>query len=182
MNTTIAMKKILLLLPALLVLAVLTSCEKIDKLLTFTIEDSQSVKIAGAFPAGALVPLTPVAVTTRSDEKFKNENTSANLVKDVKLDRLTLTITDPNSENFDFLQSINIYISTDQNDKILLASADNVPTGVNSFQLTPTSQKLDKYVKASSYTLSTEAKIRKPISRDITIRVDSRFKVTADPL
>lgn len=176
------MKKILFLLPALLMLSVLTSCDKIDKLLTFYIEDSQSVKIASSFPLGQLVPLTPIAVTTRSDEKFKNENTSANLVKDVKLDRLTLAITDPSSENFDFLQSINIYISTDQNDKVLLASADNIPTGVNTVQLTPTSQKLDKYVKASSYTLSTEAKIRKPISRDITIRTDSRFKVTADPL
>ncbi|WP_139925299.1 hypothetical protein [Hymenobacter sp. DG01] len=176
------MKKILFLLPALLMLAVLTSCDKIDKLLTFYIEDSQSVKIASSFPLGQIVPLTPIAVTTRSDEKFKNENTSANLVKDVKLDRLTLAITDPSSENFDFLQSIDIYISTDQNDKVLLASADNIPTGVNTVQLTPTTQKLDKYVKASSYTLSTTAKIRKPISRDITIRTDSRFKVTADPL
>ncbi|GGG38120.1 hypothetical protein [Hymenobacter glacieicola] len=176
------MKKILFLTPLLVVLAFLSSCDKLDKLLTFYIEDSQSVKIASAFPIGQVVPLTPIAVTTRSDEKFKNENTSANLVKDVKLDRLTLSITDPSSENFDFLQSITIYISTDSNDKILLASLDNVPTGVNTLQLTPTSQKLDKYVKASSYTLSTEAKIRKPISRDITIRTDSRFKVTADPL
>ncbi len=177
-----SMKKLLFLAPLFLALMVLASCEKLDKLLTFYIEDTQSVKVSGAFPIGQVVPLTPVSVTTRSEEKFKNENTNANLVKDVKLDRLTLTISDPNSENFDFLQSISIYISTDQNDKILLASQDNVPMGVNTIQLTPTTQKLDKYVKASSYTLSTEAKIRKPISRDITIRTDSRFKVTADPL
>ncbi|GAB3231657.1 hypothetical protein GCM10027346_18290 [Hymenobacter seoulensis] len=176
------MKKILFLAPLLLVLAVLSSCDKLDKLLTFYIEDSQSVKIASNFPFGQFAPLSPIPVTTRSDEKFKNENTSANLVKDVKLDRLTLTITDPNAENFDFLQGINIYISTEQSDKILLASLDNVPMGVNTLQLTPTSEKLDKYVKANSYTLSTEAKIRKPISRDITIRTDTRFKVTADPL
>ena len=176
------MKKILFLAPVLLVMAFLSSCDKIADLLTFYIEDSQSVKIASNFPIGQVVPLTPIAVPTRSDEKFKNENTSADLVKDVKLDRLTLTITDPNAENFDFLQSISIYISTNSNDRILLASLENVPTGVSTLQLTPTTQKLDVYVKASSYTLSTEARIRKPISRDITIRTDSRFKVTADPL
>ena len=176
------MKKILWLAPVLALLTLLGSCKKIDQLLTFYIEDSQSIKIAGTFPIGQVIPLTPIAVPTRSDEKFKNENTSADLVKDVKLDRLTLTITDPSAENFDFLQSISLYISTNQSDRILLASLDNVPTGVSSIQLTPTGQKLDKYVKASSYTLSTEAKIRKPISRDITIRSDSRFKVTADPL
>ncbi|MDU0369836.1 hypothetical protein ACFPAF_05470 [Hymenobacter endophyticus] len=176
------MKKILFLAPVFLVLAFLSGCDKIADLLTFYIEDSQSVKIASNFPIGQVLPLTPITVPTRSDEKFKNENTSANLVKDVKLDRLTLTITDPNAENFDFLQSISIYISTDSNDRILLASQDNISTGVNTLQLTPTKEKLDKYVKASSYTLSTEARIRKPISRDITIRTDSRFKVTADPL
>lgn len=176
------MKKVLFLTPLLVLLTLLSSCDKIDKLLTFTIEDSQSVKIATGFPINVVTPVSPITVPTRSDEKFKNENTTTNLVKDVKLDRLTLTVTDPSSENFDFLSSISLYISTDGNDRILLASQDNVPMGVNTIQLTPTTEKLDKYIKAGSYTLSTEARIRKAISKDITIRADSRFKVTADPL
>jgi hypothetical protein len=176
------MKKVFFLAPLLVLLAFLSSCDKIDKLLTFYIEDSQSVKIATGFPVNVITPVSPLTVPTRSDEKFKNENTSANLVKDVKLDRLTLTVVDPSTENFDFLSSINLYISTDGNDRILLASMDNVPMGVNTIQLNTTTDKLDKYIKASSYTLSTEARIRKAISKDITIRSESRFKVIADPL
>ncbi|UOG75125.1 hypothetical protein MTX78_00670 [Hymenobacter tibetensis] len=175
------MKKILLLFPLVLLLAAM-GCKKIDKLLTFNIEDSQNIKVSGGFPLGQIVPLTPLSVPTKSEEKFSNEGTSANLVKKVTLNQLTLTITNPNNENFDFLELIKIYISTDGNDKILLASLDPVPTGVKTITLNPTNAVLDKYIKAKSYTLTTEAKIRKPISSDITLRCDTRFQVTADPL
>lgn len=177
------MKKILFLFP-LVALLLAVGCKKIDKLLTFYIEDSQNIRVASNFPIGQLVPLTPLTVPTKSEEKFKNEGTRADLVKNVSLNKLTLTITDPSSENFDFLRRIEIYISTNSNsnDQILLASLAQVPQGVNTITLTPTNAVLDKYIKASSYTLTTKAEIAKPVSRDITLRADSRFKVTADPL
>ncbi|MBC6610413.1 hypothetical protein H8B15_05745 [Hymenobacter sp. BT507] len=176
------MKKVLLLATLFLGLFIV-GCKEIDKLLTFYIEDSQNIKIASSFPVGIAAPLSPVAVPTQSASTFKNNNTRADLVKDVSLNKLALTIADPNSENFDFLRSIEIYISTGNgSDQILLASLSNIPTGVQSITLTPTKAKLDSYIKAESYTLTTKATIAKAITRDITIRADSRFKVTADPL
>ena len=175
------MKKVLLLLPlAFLLIAV--GCKKIDKLLTFYIEDSQNIRVASNFPLGQFVPLTPVTVPTKSEERFSTEGTRADLVKNVSLNRLTLTITDPSSENFNFLKRIEIYISTDGNDQILLASLAQVPQGVSTITLDPTNAVLDKYLKASSYTLTTKAEIARPVARDITLKADSRFKVTADPL
>lgn len=176
------MKKVLLLTTLLFGLFA-GSCQEIDKLLTFYIDDSQNIKIASSFPVGVAAPLLPVAVPTQSASTFKNNNTRADLVKDVSLNKLALTIADPNSENFDFLRSIEVYISTGNGgDQILLASLSEVPKGVQSITLTPTKAKLDSYIKAESYTLTTKATIAKAISRDITIRADSRFKVTADPL
>ncbi len=69
------MKKILLLFPLTLLLLVV-GCEKIDQLLTFYIEDTQNIKVAGNAVIG-LIPVAPVAVTTRSEERFKNEDTRA---------------------------------------------------------------------------------------------------------
>lgn len=176
------MKKVLLLATFLLSLFAV-SCKEVDKLLTFYIEDSENIKIASSFPVGVAAPLSPVAVPTQSASTFKNNNTKADLVKDVSLNKLTLNIADPNSENFDFLRSIELYISTSNgSDQILLASLSEVPQGVQSITLTPTKAKLDTYLKAESYTLTTKATIAKAITRDITIRADSRFKVTADPL
>lgn len=173
------MKKILFFLP-LLFLA-LFSCEKINELLTFEIANSENIKI----PASGLINspiIAPVPVTMSAQETFKNNNTSANLVKDVRLSKLTLTITDPAAQNFDFLKSIRIYIGAEGSDKVLLASHDNVPTGVSTLELVPSDAKLDPYIKASSYTLYTEVALRSNVAQELTVRADSKFKVTADPL
>ena len=176
----IHMRKILL-LTSVFALLLAVGCKKIDELLTFYIDDTQNIKVAASSPIG-LNTFAPIAMPTQSSAKFANNNTSADLVKDVSLNKLTLTIADPNTENFDFLRSIEIYISTNSNDQILLASLSEIPSGAQTITLKPTGAKLDNYIKASSYTLTTKATIAKLISRDITIRSDSRFKVTADPL
>ena len=157
------------------------ACKKINELFTFQISDSQNIKI----PASGLlnVPvIAPVPVTMNSQESFENNHTNANLVKDVKLSKLTLTITDPASENFNFLKSIKIWIGTDQNDKVPLASLDNVPVDVSVIELISDQQKLDKYIKASNYTLYTEVTLKSNVAQELNIRADSRFTVTADPL
>lgn len=173
------MKKTIFILPLLLLL--LFSCDKLDRLLTFEIDHTDTIKI----PASGLLntPIVPpVPVTMSSQESFKNNNTAANLVKDVRLSKLTLTITDPAAENFDFLKSIKLYIGTDESDKVLLASLDQVPTGVSSIELVSGNTQLDKYIKASSYTLYTEVTLRSNVAQELTVRADSKFKVTADPL
>ena len=175
------MKKSLLLAPLALFL-IFTGCKKIQQLLTFYIEDSQSIRIPATPLFGSIVSLTPLTVTTKSDDTFKNNNTRADLVKDVSLNKLTLTITDPSGQNFDFLQKIEIYISTNANDQIRLAYLDQIPRGVSSIELISTNAKLDTYLKAATYTLTTKVQTGQAIARDITVRADSRFKVTADPL
>lgn len=173
------MRKIVFLLPLLLV--VLFGCKKIEQLLTFTISDSENIKI----PASGIINtpfISPVPVTMSSQDTLKNNNTAASLVKDVSLTKLTLTIADPATANFDFLKGIKIHIGTDQSDTVLLASLDNVPTGVSTIQLVPTNAKLDKYIKASSFTLYTEVSLRSNVAQELTVRADSKFKVTADPL
>ena len=175
------MKKAFLLAP-LAFLLFFTSCEKVKQLLTFYIEDSQSIRIPASPVLPTLLSLTPLTVTTRSEDSFRNNNTRADLVKDVSLNKLALTITDPSGQNFDFLQKIEIFIGTNANDQIRLAYLDQVPRGVTSIELISTNAKLDAYLKAPTYTLTTKVQTSQALAREVTIRSDSRFKVTADPL
>ena len=173
------MKQLRLLLPLLLLLFV--SCEKINDLLTFEITSSETIKI----PASGLIDaplIAPVPVPVNSQQSFENNNTKADLVRDVRLVKLTLTIVDPAAENFDFLDNIRIYIGTSGEDRILLASLDEVPTGVSTIDLVSANAQLDNYLKASSYTLYTEVGLRSNVAHELTVQADSRFQVTADPL
>jgi hypothetical protein len=162
-------------------LLLITSCNVIDDLLTFSIDNQTTFKIESGFPLGTAFNVVTPDVTTNSNSTFENNNTKAELVKDVKLSELKLTITDPSNKSFSFLKSIHLYISTDANDEIELAYLDEINSTSNTINLTCTSQKLDKYIKASSYKIRTKAVIKESLTQDITVKSDMKFKVTADP-
>lgn len=164
-------------------LAVLAfSCNEIDKLLTFTISDQTTFKVNSTFPVNLPSEVLTPEVTTNSSAEFSNNKTSVDLVKDIKLKELKLTITDPANKTFSFLKSIHMYISTNADDEIELAYQDNINSTSNVISLITTTQKLDKYVKASSYKLRIKVTTKETLTQDITINSDMKFNVTANPL
>lgn len=158
-----------------------SSCNVFDDLLTFSIDNQTNFKIESAFPVGSALTIVTPEVTTNSSSTFENNNTRADLVKDVKITQLKVSITNPNGKNFSFLKSIILYISTDANDEIELAQLDNINSTTNTLDLICTTAKLDKYVKASSYKIRTQAVIKETITEDITVNAAMKFRVTADP-
>jgi len=181
MRNIIFKKSYLLLLACLLMGA--ASCKKLVELFTFQVNDSSSFTVPGTpfVPPGVTLNIPGVSVPTTAQSTYKNNNTSVEYVKDITLDRLTLTVTNPSTQNFDFLKSISIYISTDASgsNKVLLASLANVPTGQTSISLTPAGNTLDMYLKSSSYTLTTTAELAQTLRQNTDVRADSRFNVRA---
>ncbi|MFV8346602.1 hypothetical protein [Flavobacterium sp. ZB4P13] len=159
----------------------IVSCSVVDQLLTFTISNQTSFKIASGFPLNLATEIITPDVTTNSSAEFQNNNTKADLVKDVRIKELKLTITDPTDKTFSFLKSIHLYISTDANDEIELAYLDNINSTANALNLTVSPERLDKYIKAPSYKIRTKAVIKETLTKDITVKADMKFKVTADP-
>lgn len=169
----------------LLVLSVFAiSCKEIDKLLTFEIENSQNIKFSTGFPLNNDVVSLPMDVTTNSEDEFRNNNTRAEFVKDVTLKSLTLTISDPPGENFSFLKSVYIYVSMpDGSDEIQLAYREDIPDTIgNTIELYSKNEKLDKYIKASSFKIRTKTVFDKSYTKEMTVRADMKFKVVADPI
>jgi hypothetical protein len=159
------------------------ACKEIDKLLTFDIKHTQDLTFSSGFPLNTIQVLAPVNVTTNSQDEFKNNRTKAELVKNVSLTNLKLTITDPATKDFSFLKSVEVFISLpDDTKEIRLAYAENVPANIgNALELTSTNAKLDDYLKAPSYKLRTKVVYDEYTTRNYTIRADMKFKVTADP-
>jgi hypothetical protein len=160
-----------------------SSCKKLASLLSFQVSDSSSFTVPGTlFVTGVTLNIPVVTVASTSQTTYKNNNTSADYVQDVTLDRLTLTVTNPSTQNFDFLKSISIYISTDAagSNKVLLASLAAVPIGQTSISLTPAGNKLDLYLKSNSYTLTTTAELAQTLRQNTEVRADSRFNVHAN--
>jgi len=159
---------------------VLLSCEEVEDLLTFHVNDRTTIRIESAMPLGLPLDIPTPDVSSNSEQQYENNNTHADLVKDVKLEELKLTITQPSSKSFSFLKTIRIFISTDQASEIELAFLDNITAATSVIELTPTQQKLDVYAKASSYNLRTEVTTDEALTQSVDVQVDLKFRVTAD--
>lgn len=174
------MKRIFFFLITFLTLTAV-ACDSIDDLLTFYINEEATIVVESNFPIG-LAAFDPVQVPTNSEETFKNNKTRAELVKDVTLNKLTLSIAESEGSNFDFLQSIEIYISAEGVNEVKIAYLEEVPKSVKSLDLKLTNAKLDEYLKKDKYTIQTKAVLRNSVARDIKVNAAMRFKVTADPI
>lgn len=160
----------------------LFSCNEVDKLLDFNIFNQASFTIEGGFPINSPLDIFSDDITTNSNVAFAGNGTRTDKVKDIKLEELKLTITNPSDRTFAFLKSVHIYISTNDNDEILMAYGENINTAAKSINLLCIPQKLDNYIKATSYRLRTKVVTRESLSEDVTVQVDTRFHVIADPL
>ncbi|WP_035568218.1 hypothetical protein [Hymenobacter sp. IS2118] len=181
-NPLTSLKTLSIVLLFLLVLVGASSCKKINDLLTFQVSDSSSFVVPGSgILSTAVLALPGTTVQSSSSATYSANNTSADFVQDVTLDRLSLTVTDPAGQNFDFLKSVKIYISSDNSgtNKTLLASLSPVPTGQTTINLTPAGNKLDVYLSSGSYSLFTEVELAQALRQNTTLRADSRFNVKA---
>jgi LysM repeat protein len=159
----------------------LTSCNTVDDLLSFNISNSASIKIKSSSPINLPSEIITPEVTTNSSAEFENNKTKASLVKDVKIRSLKLSISDPSDKTFTFLKSVHLYISTTNSDEIELAYADNINVSSNTIDLVCTEKRLDQYIKADSYKIRTQVTLKETLTKDVTVKADMKFRVTADP-
>ena len=137
----------------------LTSCIKINPItnlnINVNIPYSQQVtvpQVAGdtfgvALPAGGIAlsfPSTPLA--TNSQTYITQYNTSADKIVEVDLDSFALQILSPASQNFDFLDSVQLYISAPSQPEVLVAYSYSIAKGQTTLNLnTITSVNLKNY-------------------------------------
>ncbi|OMQ13634.1 hypothetical protein [[Flexibacter] sp. ATCC 35103] len=157
------------------------SCDAVDDLLSFTISNETSIKIKSTSPINLPSEIITPDVTTNSSAEFENNKTKASLVKDVKIRSLKLSIADPSDKTFTFLKSIHLYISTSDSNEIELAYQDNINTSSNSIDLICTDARLDQYIKADKYKIRTQVTLKETLTKDVTVKADMKFRVTADP-
>jgi len=165
----------------LIFLVIFSSCKKVEELVTFDITKSEKFTIQAtgvSLPTDSiLAPLTSVPTNTTTE--FKNNRSETKYAKDVKLTKLNFEINSPPSATFNFLKSIEIYISSPGIAEKLIAYNRDVPRGVKSFELTTIPDKLDDYIKAETYSLRVKAVVRETVPVDTQVTSNMIFRVTA---
>lgn len=159
------------------------SCNKIADLTKFNLpyhtETTIGAGVATLLPFDIMTP----EIATATDADYKGYKTQRKLVQSVKLNNLKLTVLSPDGRTFDFLKKIEVYISADEHEEILLAQKDNIPDAVgNQLELDATGEELKKYLTSDRFNLRLKVTTDKIINQDVDVKVSANFRVDANVL
>ena len=158
------------------VFVALASCKKqkefnVTNSSTFTIPSSTSI-------INLPMQITTPQTTSNIETKVNNEGSSSKLIEKVTLTSLNLVINAPSNGNFDFLNSIEIYLSSQNQPEILVASKYDIPeNNLTTLALNTESTDLKEYIKEKELTLRTKIITDKVVSYDLTITADQIYFV-----
>ncbi len=155
-------------------------CKKIDQFTQFNIEYNESVVVPSS--TGINLPFNILApdVETNSESTFAINDTRKDLIESILLTQLDLTLTAPSNEDFSFLKSVEIFISSDGLSETRIAWQENIQDNVgNVLNLVVGNDDLKEYIKKEKFALRIRTVIDEILSSDHHIDVHSVFFVDA---
>ena len=155
----------------------LSSCNK-EEATQFEVDYNTEVVVEASSQIESF-DLTSPEVTTNSQEKFETNNTNADNIEEVTLKDLDLTVTSPSDQNFDFLESVEVYINAPGKSELRIAYKNSIPEGMSELSLQTVDADLAEYVKSSSFTLRFKAETDEVFAEDVHIKAYSNFQVDA---
>ncbi|MCF6364873.1 MAG: hypothetical protein L3J35_01595 [Bacteroidales bacterium] len=161
------MKKTAILLSLLITLSF--SCDKRYKFYAFYIEKTVDVE----FAAGTVgdFDLTQ-SVEIYIDNLLTKEGTEAELIEEVTIEEASLS-----ENNFNRFNSLELFISADGLTEIPLAKSDTTNLYESKVLLNGSKEKMDEYIKASTFSIKTTGQLSSSEAQTFKIPVYLRFLV-----
>lgn len=161
---------------------ILFGCKKFDKLTQFYVTFDETAVVpatAGVnFPFNILTP----DVETNSESTFEVNDTRKDLIEEIILTTLDLTISSPSDADFSFLEFLSVYIKADGLDEVKIAWKETIPQTTKVLKLDLTGADLKEYIKSDKFTLRLNTKTDETINSDHHIKIHSAFYVDAKVL
>ncbi|MEZ5023467.1 MAG: hypothetical protein R2728_09445 [Chitinophagales bacterium] len=146
-------------------------------------EFNQEVSIPSSTVINLPINIETEDTETNSETTFEINDTKKDLVEEILLKQIDLTITSPSNKNFDFLKSVSIYISAEGLEELKVAWLDEVPDNVgNTLDLEKTNSDLKEYIKKDEFKLRLNTTTDQIITTNYDINIHTIFKVDANIL
>jgi hypothetical protein len=155
-------------------------CKQVDKLTQFNMEYNAEVVIPSS--AGINLPFnlfTP-DIESNSESTFAVNDTRKDLIEEIQLTSLGLTLASPPDRDFGFLKSIEIFVSADGHSEVMVAWKRDIPENTGQFlALETTGTDLKEYIKADEFKLRVNTITDEVIATNHEIDINSVFFVDA---
>ncbi|MEI9921864.1 MAG: hypothetical protein WDO14_24195 [Bacteroidota bacterium] len=161
-----------------------SACKKVDEIVDsfthFSFEADYVVKVPATPVTAVPVEILTPDIATHSDVLFSANKTRADLVEEIELTGLTLSVKDPEGGNLKFLKSVNILAKAEGLPEVRVAYKDNVPDDVGAtLALDVTSVDLTEYFKKDTYQLKITVTTDQVVTEDYSVNSHAVFFVDA---
>lgn len=170
-------------MPRLLLIGVLSvllfGCKK-SGYVQFNMDYEASVIIQNG--TGISVPLSIITpdIESNSESEFEVNDTRKDKVEQIHLTAMELEIVSPSGQEFDFLENIELFISADGLDEILLAYVYDMNNSVgNVINITCSLTDFQEYIKQDKFNLRVRTVSDEYNLSDVEIKISARFRVKA---
>ena len=162
------------------ILLMISGCKTVDKLTQFNMEFEGSVVVPSSTGINLPVNIVTPDVATNSASTFSANKTQKELVDEIKLTKMEVTITSPANADFSFLKSVAIYISSAGLPEVKIAYKDEVPASTGAIlSLDVSGIDLKEYIKADKFSLRLNTVTDEVLTSDHTLHARSVFFVNA---
>ena len=157
----------------------IAGCEATKKLTQFNMEFNNTIVISSTTGVDLPFNIYTPDIETNAESTFEINDTRKDLVEEIRLTSLTFTLTSPPNADFNFLKSINIFISAEGLSEAKVAWKDDIPSDVSHINLEVTGVDLQEYIKKDEFSLRYNIETNELLASDHHIDVHSVFFVQA---
>ena len=165
----------------------MSACKKADAIVDsfthFSFDVDYVVKVPASPLAGGPFEIITPDIATHSDVLFSANKTRADLVEQIELSGLTLSVKTPVGGDLKFLKSVDIYARAEGLSEVRVAYKDIVPDDIGAtLSLDVTGVDLTEYFKKDKYQLKIEVTSDQPVTEDYGVNAHATFFVDAKVL
>ena len=158
----------------------LTNCKLIDGWTQFEVDYSSTAILPQDLDINKSEDVYPSEIEANLKGKVENEGSSLDKIESVELTDLILKITSPTGKNFQFLNSVALYMNAEGLDEIKVAWKDEVSVTVgDALSLSTSSADLTDYLVKEVVTLRLNIVLKQGIPQDYQIGIGVTFLVDA---
>lgn len=162
----------------LIITVVLFGCK--NKLTQFNLDENFQATIPASSPIDLPFTVNTPEQTTNSEAEFESNDTRKDKIEQIVLEELTITITSPQGEDFSFLNSLELYLSSTVHSEEKVAFLNDISDDIGSeITCDIVGQDLQKFVKDDKIKIRLVTVTDEVITQDIDVNIYTNFFVDA---
>ena len=170
--------------PFILLIAIffLSSCDFLSELTQFDLPYEKAITIPLIVGSDSTLSITTPSINTGISDAVDKYNTGIDLIDEITLTSMTLTVTSPAGADMGFLATISVYINASGQEEIQLAYDTDVTDDVGAvLELSTSTADIQDYIKLDDFTLRFELGTDETvleeheITMNMVVHVDARI-------